>query len=114
MREDEWRNFYLGFSNEVIWPLFHDLQSRCNFVPKYWQYYQRVNRKFAGAIERISGPDDLIWIHDYQLMQVAGELRARRPDSVWPSSCTFPFRRPTSLKSCPGERKFSRDCSSTT
>jgi trehalose 6-phosphate synthase/phosphatase len=78
LTEEEQQNFYEGFSNEVIWPLFHDLQSRCNFDPKYWDFYQRVNVKFAEAVEQAAAPEDLIWIHDYQLMQVAKTLRARR------------------------------------
>ena len=46
------QNFYLGFSNEIIWPLFHDLQSLCNFDPAYWRTYCEVNRKFADVIAR--------------------------------------------------------------
>src|SRR5262245_16945278 len=47
---EEVHDFYQGFSNEVIWPLFHDLQSLCNFDPAYWRTYCEVNRKFARAI----------------------------------------------------------------
>jgi hypothetical protein len=39
------RDFYHGFSNAVIWPLFHDLQSLCNFDPAYWRTYREVNRQ---------------------------------------------------------------------
>src|SRR6201994_2608580 len=74
LTEEEQSKFYEGFSNEIIWPLFHDLQSRCNFDPSYWEFYERVNRKFADAVERSSCPGDLIWIHDYQLMQVGKTL----------------------------------------
>ena len=42
--------FYHGFSNEVLWPLFHDLQSLCHFDPAYWHSYTTVNEKYAGAI----------------------------------------------------------------
>jgi trehalose 6-phosphate synthase len=68
--------FYLGFANEVIWPLFHDLQSRCNFDPSYWAAYQAVNHKFAQAIARIRRASDYIWVHDYHLMTLARDLRA--------------------------------------
>jgi trehalose 6-phosphate synthase len=68
--------FYLGFANEIIWPLFHDLQSRCNFDPSYWAAYESVNRTFAHAIVRIAQDDDYIWVQDYHLMSVARELRA--------------------------------------
>ena len=39
--------FYYGYSNEVIWPLFHDLQNFCNFEPAFWQTYQAVNERYA-------------------------------------------------------------------
>jgi len=72
---EEVRNFYEGFSNEVIWPLFHDLQLLCNFDPTYWRTYRDVNRKFAQAAHAASAPGDFIWVHDYHLMNVALELR---------------------------------------
>jgi len=71
----EIHNFYLGFSNEIIWPLFHDLQSLCNFDPVYWRTYCEVNRKYAAAIRERAQTGDFIWIHDYHLMNVADELR---------------------------------------
>ena len=46
---EEVRDFYLGFSNEVVWPLFHDLTSLCNFDPRYWDVYRDVNRKYANT-----------------------------------------------------------------
>src|SRR5205085_2931876 len=47
LSETERDEFYYGYSNEVIWPLFHDLQNFCNFDPAYWQAYQQVNVRFA-------------------------------------------------------------------
>lgn len=67
--------FYLGFSNEIIWPLFHDLQSRCNFDPAYWAVYEQVNRLFAQVTAAAMQPQDDVWVQDYHLMNVAQELR---------------------------------------
>jgi trehalose 6-phosphate synthase len=75
---EEKLNYYRGFSNEIIWPLFHDLQSRCRFKPDYWYTYRAVNYKFASAIAENCRPDDFIWVHDYHLMSVAMELKAMR------------------------------------
>ena len=72
---EEQKGFYAGFSNEIIWPLFHDLQSRCNFDPAYWKFYVKVNRKFADAVARVADRDSMIWVHDYHLMLVGGFLR---------------------------------------
>lgn len=71
----EEHNFYRGFANEIIWPLFHDMQSLCNFDPAYWEVYCKVNRKFAHAVMAAAGPEDFVWAHDYHLMNLAHELR---------------------------------------
>jgi trehalose 6-phosphate synthase len=78
---EEIDQYYFGFSNEILWPLFHDLQSRCNFDPAYWEMYQAVNRKFARAIAENTDAKDFIWIQDYHLMLVAQELRNLGVDS---------------------------------
>jgi len=73
--KDEVSRYYFGFSNEVIWPLFHDIQSSCNFDPSYWEMYCAVNGKFAKKISCNIENNDYIWIHDYHLMMAAHELR---------------------------------------
>lgn len=70
--------FYQGYSNEIIWPLFHDLQSRCNFVPEYWTAYAHVIQMFAAVVERHVRPSDLVFVQDYHLMGLGRELRERR------------------------------------
>jgi trehalose 6-phosphate synthase/phosphatase len=71
----EVRDFYLGFSNEIIWPLFHDMPSLCNFDAGYWRTYCGVNRKYARAVKARARPSDFIWVHDYHLMNLAEELK---------------------------------------
>ena len=76
LTREERDNFYYGFANEIIWPLFHSLDERCTFDPAYWRTYQRVNAKFAEVVHRnIQGGDNYVWVHDYHLMMVAAELR---------------------------------------
>ena len=77
LSETERDEFYYGYSNEVIWPLFHDLQNFCNFEPAYWQAYKQVNERYADVIMRNARPNDFIWVHDYHLMYVAQTLRER-------------------------------------
>jgi len=72
---EEVRGFYEGFSNGILWPLFHDLLGRCNFDPSFWYAYQAVNRKFADCVVEHSGDDDFIWVQDYQLIHVAQLVR---------------------------------------
>jgi alpha,alpha-trehalose-phosphate synthase [UDP-forming] len=75
LTQQEISKFYSGFANEIIWPLFHDMPSRCNFDPEYWEFYQRVNRKFAQAATEAATTKDLIWAHDYHLMLMGRYLR---------------------------------------
>src|SRR6267142_1543042 len=68
--------YYRGFSNEIIWPLFHCLPSRCRFDSSYWDAYCKVNGKFAETVQCLPHKGDLIWVHDYHLMVLAPKLRA--------------------------------------
>jgi len=81
LTQEEIKEYYYGFSNEIIWPLFHDLQTRCNFDPAYWNAYQAVNHKFARVVAEHTRTEDYIWVHDYQLMFVAKELRSMGVDN---------------------------------
>ena len=105
LTEEEQSKFYEGFSNEIIWPLFHDLQSRCNFDPSYWDFYECVNARFADAVERASKPGDLIWIQDYQLMLVGKYLRDRRPKARLAFFMHIPFPSPDIFAKLPWREK---------
>jgi trehalose 6-phosphate synthase len=72
---DEVHGYYYGFANEILWPLFHGFETRCNFVPGYWQAYTAANRKFAAAAAQEAGRSEFTWVHDYQLMLVGEMLR---------------------------------------
>ncbi|BCS89525.1 alpha,alpha-trehalose-phosphate synthase (UDP-forming) [Pseudodesulfovibrio sediminis] len=76
LTKQEVDDYYFGFSNEIIWPLFHDLQTRCRFHPRYWRAYLDVNFKFAEVVARKSTPDDYIWVQDYHLMHQAFFLKS--------------------------------------
>jgi alpha,alpha-trehalose-phosphate synthase [UDP-forming] len=78
LTDEERRLFYNGFSNEIVWPLFHDLPSRCRFDPEYWHCYCKVNEQFAAVIAGVAGAADVVWVHDYHLMLVAQYLRQAR------------------------------------
>src|SRR5690242_11454956 len=71
LSEAEQNGYYKGFSNEIIWPLFHGFSTRCSFDLDYWDCYRKVNARFATTIEAMSSPEDLVWVHDYHLMLVA-------------------------------------------
>ncbi len=71
--------YYNGYSNSVLWPLFHDLSTHSGDSERNWQAYQAVNRLFAETVLRLSQSDNTLWVHDYQLLLVPQMLRAERP-----------------------------------
>jgi trehalose 6-phosphate synthase/phosphatase len=90
--------YYDGFSNSVLWPLFHYLLDKVRLdASNEWRTYRAVNERFADRIAREVKSGDTVWIHDYQLMLVPGYLRKRAPDIrigfflhvPWPSSDVF-------------------------
>lgn len=68
---------YNGFSNSILWPLFHYHPGEISFSEVFWDAYQRCNEIFADAISEIVQEGDLVWIHDYHLMLVPMMLRQR-------------------------------------
>jgi trehalose 6-phosphate synthase/phosphatase len=82
LTQDEINNFYEGFSNETLWPVFHYMSTYAVYDPVYWHAYQNVNKKFRDAVLEHYEPGDTIWVHDYQLLILPGYLRDARPDAT--------------------------------
>lgn len=78
---DEIDRYYEGFSNRVLWPLFHYLVDRVPVEATGWEAYRHVNERFARAVIAAYRPGDIIWVHDYQLMLVPSLLREQLPDA---------------------------------
>jgi trehalose 6-phosphate synthase len=68
--------FYLGYSNGVLWPVFHYRLDLASFDAGCFQTYRDVNQLFARKLLPLLRADDVIWIHDYHLIPLAAELRA--------------------------------------
>lgn len=71
----EFEGYYNGYANSTLWPLFHYRLGLVKFQRADFQAYMAVNARFAAALTPLLKPDDVIWIHDYQLLPLAGELR---------------------------------------
>ncbi len=71
--------YYRGFSNRTIWPLFHYFVGRTRIDTESWPVYDRVNARFAEVAAAESTDDDLVWVHDYQLLRTAHHLRKLAP-----------------------------------
>jgi trehalose 6-phosphate synthase len=71
----EYKDYYLGYANDVLWPVFHSRLDVAQFEAGYYQRYLEVNRRFARALHPLLKPDDTIWVHDYHMIPLGLELR---------------------------------------
>ena len=84
-------NYYYGFCNKTIWPLFHHFPLFTSYSKSYWETYKRVNRTFCDAVVKVAEPQDMIWVHDYQLMLLPGLIRERLPHACIGFFLHIPF-----------------------
>lgn len=80
LSEEEIKRYYEGFSNELLWPIFHYLPTYANYDYQNWLSYVQVNQKFTDVILEHLNPGDTLWVHDYQLLLVPGLIRLKQPD----------------------------------
>lgn len=86
-----YKGYYNGFSNSVLWPLFHYFASLAEYQSTYFDDYTQVNKLFAERILELIQPGDLIWIHDYQLLLLPEMIRARQPKATIGLFLHIPF-----------------------
>ncbi|MFL5742889.1 MAG: bifunctional alpha,alpha-trehalose-phosphate synthase (UDP-forming)/trehalose-phosphatase [Flavisolibacter sp.] len=98
-------NYYNGFSNSTLWPLFHYFPLFAAFKKEYFEDYRRINQMFADRVASIYRPDDVIWVHDYQLMLVPDMLRKVIPDALIGYFLHIPFPSYEILRLLPTEWK---------
>jgi trehalose 6-phosphate synthase len=77
---DDVAEYYEGFSNATLWPLYHDVIVKPIYHREWWDRYVEVNRRFAEATSRAAAEGATVWIQDYQLQLVPKMLRMLRPD----------------------------------
>jgi len=84
-------NYYHGFANRTIWPLFHYFPLHAAYSKTYWAAYRRVNERFAEEAARLVRPGDRIWVHDYHLLLLPELLRRRVPGATIGFFLHIPF-----------------------
>ncbi len=77
---DEVRDYYEGFCNATLWPLYHDVIAQPEFHRLWWDAYVTVNRRYAQAVAEQAAPGATVWVHDYQLQLVPAMVREQRSD----------------------------------
>ncbi|GGM97918.1 trehalose-6-phosphate synthase [Lentzea pudingi] len=76
----EVEDYYEGFSNGTLWPLYHDVVAQPAFHRHWWNTYVKVNQRFADATAKVAAQGATVWVQDYQLQLVPAMLREQRPD----------------------------------
>lgn len=79
LTREEINLYYEGFSNNIVWPLFHYFTQYIEYNPCYWEAYRKVNQLFADKALEILEDGDTIWIHDYQLLLMPEMIKTRKP-----------------------------------
>jgi trehalose 6-phosphate synthase len=105
---EEYENYYEGFANSTLWPLYHDAVEQPVFHRRWWEAYQRVNRRFAVAAAEAAAPGAAIWIQDYHLQLVPALLREMRPDLRIGFFMHIPFPPPELFKQIPRRAELLR------
>lgn len=77
---EEIDRYYEGFSNDTLWPLYHDAIRESGYHEADWHAYVTVNERFAVTLANIAPQNAMVWVHDYHLQLVPDLLRQQRPD----------------------------------
>lgn len=83
--------FYYGFCNKTIWPLFHYFPQYALYEKGLWESYKRVNEIFCESVIQVANKNDIIWIHDYHLMLLPKLIREKLPDATIGFFLHIPF-----------------------
>lgn len=107
-RED-FDDYYLGYANEVLWPVFHFNLGAMDYRRAFTEAYQRVNGLFADSLCPLLSGHELIWVHDYHLIPLGRELRQRGIQQQIGFFLHTPFPDYGLIRAVPGHRSLLRD-----
>lgn len=106
LSKSELEDFYYGFSNRTLWPLYHDAIRRPEYQREFWEEYVAVNRRYAEAAARVAARGAVVWVQDYHLQLVPRILRALRPDLRIGFFLHVPFPPPELFAQLPWRREI--------
>lgn len=99
------RGYYYGFSNQVLWPLFHNMLEKVRLRRWYWTSYERVNRGFARTVgEEVKAGPSVVWLQDYHLATCPRTIRRNNPDAILTQFWHIPWVAPEVLQALPQAR----------
>ena len=115
LTEEEAEAHYEGFSNSSVWPLLHYMPDYLRYEPEWWEAYHKINQRFADKVLETAPDDALVWVHDYQLLLVAGDAARGAADPAdRVLSCTRRFRPTTCFAATRVGGNWSKGCSART
>ena len=91
LSQNDVENYYHGFCNKTLWPLFHYFPQYVVYNESLYETYKRVNRSFCDAVMEAAHEDDIIWVHDYHLMLLPKLIRERMPNATIGFFLHIPF-----------------------
>ena len=100
----EYEDFYLGYSNSVLWPVFHGRVDLAKFDDKNFKTYVEINKRFAENTVEMAEADDIIWVHDYHFLLVAKFLREMGASLPCGFFLHIPFPSPDAFRSIPDHK----------
>lgn len=109
LSKEDYDDYYLGFSNEVVWPVFHFNLGAMDFRLNYAKAYQRVNERFASSLSTLLEGGELIWVHDYHLLPLGKALRGQGVSDPIGFFLHIPFPSYDLLRALPGYRELLDD-----
>ena len=102
----EFDGFYNGYANATLWPLCHYRLGLIELRRAWFEAYQRINERIASLVAAVLRPGDRVWIHDYQLMLVARELRRQGVTAPLGYFHHIPFPTPEIWTALPAHREL--------
>ncbi len=91
LTNDDIEEYYEGFSNRALWPLFHYFMEYTEFEKQEWEAYRRVNEKFAKVVLEHLEDGDTVWVHDYQLLLLPQLIKQEKPNTTIGFFLHIPF-----------------------
>jgi len=107
MTKEEENGFYYGYANQVLWPLSHIAYRQPVFDASHWEYYQKINAKFAEAV--LEGKRDkklFVWLQDYHLSLCAEIIKKKNPSAIVALFWHIPWPNPEVFRICPQKKKL--------
>ncbi|WP_224333464.1 alpha,alpha-trehalose-phosphate synthase (UDP-forming) [Haloprofundus halobius] len=106
LSDDAVDEYYYGYSNQVLWPLCHDLVGKTNFESRFWSRYREVNEQFAEAVVEQADEESAVWFQDYHLALAPAYAREALPETTLFQFWHIPWPTWDTFRVCPQRREL--------